>query len=196
MRSLSITEAIENGFQAFKRRGWYLTWLSAAVLIISIFLVGDAVTTALYSIVVAGYIVVLLAHARQEHVVFDDLFIADSRWIYYAFGSVLKALIILVGLIAFVLPGIYLSIKLMFSDVYILDKGMRPMEALKASYDLTTGYFWTLFLFCLVTVLILLLGLLAFGVGIFAAVPITGLAYIFAFWKLQELQYLNSQDKQ
>lgn len=193
MKKLPIWETFEAGFEHFTRRGWYLAGLTAAVLPLSLFVVGDAVTTALYSILFVGYISLLLKHARQETITFDDLFVTDNRWIYYAFGSVIKALLVILGLLLFVVPGIYLSIRWMFSDMYILDKGMRPVEALKASSELTKHYWWPLFWFSMLTLVIILFGVLALGVGLFVAVPVTGLSYILLFWKLQEIQYLNSQ---
>jgi len=194
--NIRIGDAIRGGWEHFTRRGWYLFGLTGAVVIIAAMVIGNAIATALYSIVIAGYVALLLKHARQEDVVFDDLFCIDRRWIYFAFGTIIKGLLITVGLVFFIVPGVYLAVRWMFSELYIIDKGMRPIEALRASSELTAGYRWKLFLYVLVAVLIGIAGMLAFGIGIIVSIAVVNLATIMLFWKLQEVQYLNAQERE
>lgn len=190
---LSIRAALAAAWAHFERRGWYLFGLTAAVIGLGMIASGDAIAAALAYILFGGYIAVLLKHARLEQVVFDDLFnLFDQRWIYFAFGSLIKSVLIFIGLLLFIVPGIYLAVRWMFSELYIIDQGMRPLEALKASSELTAGYRWKLFWYVLAAIALSLVSLLFLIVGLFVAVAVLNLTTIMLFWKLQELQYKKS----
>ncbi len=47
-----------------------------------------------------------------------------------------------VGLALFIIPGIYLMVKLQFSFYYVIDRNIPVMNAFKKSYTATTGNFW------------------------------------------------------
>jgi uncharacterized membrane protein len=192
MNELSIRAALGSAWSHFEKRPWYLFGLTAAAIGLSAFAAGEAVAAALSYIIFGGYLALLLRHARNEHVVFDDLFDIDRRWIYFAFGSVIKTVLILLGLLLFIVPGVYLAVRWMFSELYIIDKGMRPLEALKASSELTAGYRGKLFLYVLLAIVITLLSALLAIIGVFAAIALLNLTTIMLFWKLQELQYKKS----
>lgn len=55
---------------------------------------------------------------------------------------VLYASAITLGLILFIIPGVYLAVKLQFALYYMIDKNISVMEAFKKSYAATTGNFW------------------------------------------------------
>jgi uncharacterized membrane protein len=124
----------------------------------------------------------MLSHFRGNTVKFDDIFSIDSRWISFAFLGLIKTLLILVGFMFFIIPGIYLSIRWMFAELLVIDRNMRPMEALKASSMMTKGHGGKLFLFLLVTIVLLFTGLLALIVGFIPA----GLVVTFATLALYE----------
>jgi|ERR1700733_345892 len=59
--------------------------------------------------------------------------------------SALVWLIVVVGLLLLILPGIYLAIKLSFVPFYIIDTDCGIIDAIKKSYRITTGNFWRIF---------------------------------------------------
>lgn len=159
-------------------RPWYLLGLSLATFILFV-LVGtdNAFATALAYVIYGGYVAVLLKHVRGGTVVFDDLFeIVDKRWIYFAFLGVIKAVLIFLGFLCFIIPGIYLSVRWMFAEFLVIDKGLRPLEALQASSELTAGVRWKLFFFGLVGGLLVFLGLFALVIGAVVAALVVQLA--------------------
>jgi uncharacterized membrane protein len=169
MKTISIRAALGAGWGLFMKRPWYLLGLSLAVGFLFVATTSNsALATALSYIVFGGYIAVLLKFSSGESVVFDDLFITDKRWIYLAFLALIKMVLILLGFLCFIIPGVYLSIRWMFADLLVIDKGLRPLEALRASSALTLGHRWKLFFFSLVSGLLVLLGLVFFIIG---AVP-------------------------
>lgn len=58
---------------------------------------------------------------------------------------VLRSLAVAGGLIAFVLPGIWMSIAFAFAPIVLLDNGARGAQALAASHELVKGRWWQTF---------------------------------------------------
>ena len=57
----------------------------------------------------------------------------------------LQSLLIFIGFLLFIVPGVIWSIKYMFSFFILLDQNCGPVEAMKRSSKLTSGYKGTLF---------------------------------------------------
>lgn len=74
-----------------------------------------------------------LRRADGLPVTVSDLFADAARLGQVMVLGVLVSLATLVGLLLFVLPGIYLSVALMFALLLLLDRGLGPMAAIKAS---------------------------------------------------------------
>jgi len=53
---------------------------------------------------------------------------------------VVKGFILLIGYLLLILPGVYLSIKYMFSEMALLNENLGPIASLKRSAELTKGY--------------------------------------------------------
>ena len=150
MKKVYIRSALGNGWTQFVRRPWYLLGLTlAAFALFALTGSNNALATALAYILYGGYLAIMLKHSAGEQVVFDDLFeLVDKRWIYFAFLGVIKNILIMLGFICFIVPGIYLAIRWMFADLLVVEKGLRPIEALKASSELTEGGERQTFLIC------------------------------------------------
>jgi uncharacterized membrane protein len=104
----------------------------------------------------------------------------------YVVAGFIYGLMVAIGLLLLIVPGIYLGLKYQFFGYLIVDRGMGPFEALKESGRLTDGakkdlfVFW-LALICGILVIMLVLGLLvALPVGLIMAVISEDLVPIFA----------------
>jgi len=115
---------------------------------------------------------------------FADLFRFGKVFWKYIAGTIIYALIVLVGLILLIVPGIYWGIKYMFYAYLIVDEDLGPIEAIKKSGEITQGSKGTLFWLAIVCYLVLLLGLICCGVGLFLAIPTVLLAIAFAYRRL------------
>ncbi len=176
MHTVKIRSSLKAGWQAFARRPWYLMALVVSFILLFSLSLGNAIVTALAYIIYGGYIALLLSHFRGNTIKFDDIFSIDSRWISFAFLALIKTLFILLGFMFFIIPGIYLAVRWMFAEMLVIDKNMRPMEALKASSVMTKGHGGKLFLFMIVVILISLAGLCLLIVGFIPAALIVTFA--------------------
>lgn len=106
----------------------------------------------------------------------------------YFVGTLLQEIIVIVGFILLIIPGVIFATRLQYTSYLIVDKDLGPLEAIKKSWAITKGNTWNLFFFGILLVLINLLGLICLIVGLFITVPLSLLATTFVYRKL-----LNNQ---
>lgn len=82
----------------------------------------------------------------------------------------LTGLAVAAGLLLLVVPGIYLAIRLLFVPQAVVIDGARAGDALRASWELTKGFWWRTFL------VIVLANLVAFLPGVLIVTPLQALA--------------------
>ncbi len=178
MKKVMIKEAIKTGWHAFSRRPLYLLGLTLAFVLLTAVSTANQIITALTAVLYGGYIMMMIRHLHGEHIVFDDLFAIQDRWVSYAGLVLIKTFLIILGLLCFVIPGIYLAIRWMFAEMLVVDQNMKPIEALKASSKLTEGVRGKLFLLVLVLILLIFIGVLFFIIGMFIMSIVSMFAYI------------------
>jgi hypothetical protein len=94
--------------------------------------------------------------------------------------TILTGLMVAAGLIAFVIPGVYLAFKLIIAPVSSVIEKKGPVDAIRRSWSLTTGNWWYLFaLFLLLGIIVSVIGLLPYISYFFAFVIV--IAYPFVF---------------
>jgi uncharacterized membrane protein len=109
----------------------------------------------------------------------------DAKLLYRFFLiSFVYALITFVGIVLFVIPGIYFATKYWFAGYIYVDKRTGVVESFKESARLTQGIKMKLFYLGILQVLIQIGGLLALLVGLFIAVPINYLSDIYVYRKI------------
>jgi uncharacterized membrane protein len=102
----------------------------------------------------------------------------------YFLASIAQGLIVLVGFILLIIPGIFFAIRLQYTCYLVIDKNLGPIEAIKTSWRITKQNAWNLFFFEIILALINILGVLLLLVGLFITVPLGMLANTFVYRKL------------
>lgn len=139
----------------------------------------------------AGLIRVMLKVVRDEEARIEDLF-ADPKLIpRYFVTSLLCGLIILGGFLLLIVPGVIWSIKYGMFGYFLVEHQAGIRESLKRSAALTQGAKGQLFVMGLATAGIILLGLLALGVGVFFALPMVSVAHAYAYTLLHKYAEAN-----
>lgn len=178
MKQVMIRAAIVAGWEIFMRRPWYLFGLSLAFFGLFVASIGEAAITAFAAVLYGGYIAMMIKHFHGSKIEFDDMFVIQDRWVYYAGLTIIKTFFIILGLLCFIVPGVYLSIRWMFAEILVIDQNMKPLEALKASSKLSEGVRGKLFWMSVVMILLIFLGLVFFIVGAIAMSVVVTFAYI------------------
>lgn len=107
----------------------------------------------------------------------DHLFSKNNLFFSFFLLQILLALAFLVGLIALIIPGIWVLVRTSLASIALVDKNLDAGKAFNYSFALTKGVALKLFWFICVTGLINLISIL--GIFIFF-VPCT-LAWIYAY---------------
>lgn len=102
----------------------------------------------------------------------------------YIIAALLMTLIVFIGLVLFILPGIYLIIRLQFFLPFITEENCGAVESLKRSWEITKGAEIPLFVLLACMIGFLSLGLILLVVGVFVTIPLVSLAYAYVFRKL------------
>ena len=74
---------------------------------------------------------------------------------------ILYTLLVLVGLLLLVVPGVYIAVALIPLFYVIIDRDLGPITAIKETYEITKGNWW---LIAGITILVGLISLIAFAV--------------------------------
>jgi len=144
----------------------------------------DLIGLVLGLIITLGLIKISLNFCDNLKSKITDLFSQYRLVFRYLFASILYGVIVILGTILLIIPGIYLAIRLWFYDYFIVDRKAGIIESLRRSWRITQGNVWNLFLFFLLLVGINLLGTLCLLVGLFATLPTTMIAIASVYRKL------------
>lgn len=114
-----------------------------------------------------------------------DLWNPKPFW-RYAGVSILGGVVIILGLVLLIVPGIIIALAFSLSGLLVIEKGLGPIEALKESVRLTKGHRLELFKLSLANIGINILGVCALVVGIFVTIPVTEMAFVHAYRTLSK----------
>lgn len=130
-----------------------------------------------YPLYTAALILFLDARSQGQTPRLRDLLAAGlGLWPRFALLAGLSALAIMLGASLFILPGLWIMIKLAFAEFLLVLRGFTPLRALHESFEQTSGYFWPILLCVLgVMVPLWLLDWLLQPAGAAAAEPLFGL---------------------
>jgi uncharacterized membrane protein len=136
------------------------------------------------TIVQFAYVSLYLRLADGAQLRFAELF-PDFRTYWNYFATVfLVGLITIVGLIVFIIPGIYFALRLNFASLLVIDEGLGPIEAIKKSSILTRGVKWKLLRFWLAIIGLSILAIIPFFLGFLVTIPIAYFSWIRIYRKL------------
>ncbi|HEY6102637.1 MAG TPA: hypothetical protein VI007_05360 [bacterium] len=114
-----------------------------------------------------------------------DLFAVDGPLLWrYFLASLLYWVVVAVGLVLLVIPGIIFSVRYLFYGYAVVDRNAHPVEALAQSAAATKGVWGALSLFGLVIIMLNILGALALGVGLLVTLPVSALATAWVYRRL------------
>lgn len=159
-----------------------------------VFVLATAATSAIAIIVDTNFM--LRAHDIPSTVSYQDI-VRPRRFLALVGAELLAFLLIMIGFVLFIIPGLILSAVFFFANFLAVDKGLSPVAALKRSRELTKGNRWPLFwliVLSLASAAVYVSGslvgelfgnVLEFFVDL-VIIPVTGLASAHAYRTLQQ----------
>lgn len=91
-----------------------------------------------------------------------------------------------VGTLLCYLPGIAVGVLTAFAMFFVVDRDAGPMDAITESFSFVTSKFGSLVLFYIFSVLVVIAGVIACLIGIFAAIPVVLIAGAFTWRRLND----------
>lgn len=188
---LSVQSSLSFAWKTFKARPWLFvgTVLIYAAVQFVLGLVTNMlpdfiaflVSLAVGTLLAAGFMSVYLkAHDSLASATFKDMWNPGVFWHYLA-ASFLMSVIVILGLIALIVPGIILALALSMAPYLVVEKKLWPMPAFKESWAMTKGSWLTLFLLGLVIAVMNFIGALLLMIGLLITVPVSMLAMVHVY---------------
>lgn len=175
--SLNISDAISKGWSASKKNWIVLIGIFLSYIILSLLIeVMFSFKPGIYYIIAitiamifnTGLFKMLLESFKGNEPDFSVFKTMLNRVIPFTISNILCALIFGIGLILLIIPGIYLASRLSMVLFLIIDKPQISItEAFKESWNMTKGNVGNILLLFLIYIGIIILGLIAFFVGVF-----------------------------
>jgi uncharacterized membrane protein len=187
--NFTYKELLTDSWVKLKEQFWFL--FLACVLTLAISFIAGSIP--LLGQIIGLFVGIILTYiglqVTNNHILrFEDLVkpFNDYKitW-HYFLATLLYLLIVLVGLILLILPGIYLAVRLQFYRFIVVEnKEIKATDALRESMRITQGRFWKIIGYTIIIVLINLVGLFALGVGLLVTVPFSIIAMAYLYRKL------------
>ncbi|HVU75724.1 MAG TPA: glycerophosphoryl diester phosphodiesterase membrane domain-containing protein [Candidatus Paceibacterota bacterium] len=195
MNTLAPSQFIRFGWEAFKKRPWFLAGITIVIMVISGIASnlggnmehaqGAALVVSLVALfvgIVAQIFIkmgsinfALKANDDVVAVRVSDLWAPEMFW-QYLLASIVVGIMVVVGFILLIVPGIYLALRFLFVQYLIVDRKMGMSDALKESSRMTEGKKWRLLGFLLLVILLNIVGAILLFVGLLVTIPVTMIA--------------------
>ena len=197
--TFSTGEIFRKAHQLFVGRVWF--WLAILLLpvIISLgfgFIGGFVVeNTVIYSLIqiVSFVVTIVLSYvltrisilaARGNTVTLEQGWNGFIPVLKYVAVNILVGILTLLATLAFIIPGIYVSLRFMFAPYVLAEKNVSIGEAMSESSRMTRGAKLDLFAFGLVMTMLVFVAILPLYLGLLYFIPLATLASALLYVKL------------
>jgi hypothetical protein len=195
---LPLANYFQNGWDIFRQYPYgFITFCLVnfliQVILHAIPILGPLVSFAISPALMMGNFIVAakILHRHTPH--FGDFFSGFFLFWPLLLVSVVGSLLIGIGMIFFIIPGIYLTVGYLFASCLVVDHRLDFWTALELSRRTVTPLWFGFFAFLLLLLLVNLAGALLLGLGLLASLPISFCALTVAFQDLFGFQSDYSQ---
>ncbi|HXI53142.1 MAG TPA: hypothetical protein VNH84_16615, partial [Candidatus Saccharimonadales bacterium] len=174
---VNIGLTLGRAWDLLKSDFWPLVGITALIII-----VNSAASSLLQGPLIGGLFSYYLKRIRGQQAELGDAFSGFSaNFLQLLLGFLVSSVLVTVGMMFCVLPGIYLGIAWQLTPVITADKGIGFWDAMEVSRKVLTRNWWGMFALALVCVLMNICGLICCIIGLFITIPLTliALAYVY-----------------
>ncbi|MDR1879306.1 MAG: hypothetical protein LBQ78_00025 [Tannerellaceae bacterium] len=194
-----ISDVVKSSWQALKSQIWILVGLLIGFTIIALLislltlplvhsLLGNIVVQ-VFSLVISlifslGYTKNFFQALDGEEPQFSAYGQQAPKILTLFIANILVAVIVMIGTLLLIIPGIYLALRLQFFVAFIVEENAGILDSLKRSWEITDRQVFPLFLLFLAMFGIMIIGVILLGIGIFVATPLCYMISCYTFRKL------------
>lgn len=197
METISLQAALRFGWETFKKRPGFFIGVTLIIFVVSWVtglvlrmldldqnFIGSILNLLITTLLDLGVVATMLkVYDSVESAQFSDLW-HPQQYLPYLGATVLTAIIVVVGLVLLIVPGVIAAMMLLFVKFIVVDRNMGPVDALKESARMTKGHRMQLFLLVLAIAVINIIGALLLLVPLLVTIPVSTLAMVYAYRRL------------
>jgi tetratricopeptide (TPR) repeat protein len=157
----ALALVIETGLGCLPKVGWMVSFIHYPLLF--------------------GFVAVSARLIKGQGVLFRDFFEGFHFLVTLLLLGMVTQVLVVLGLLLLVVPGVYLMVGLMLAPWFVLDRRVGFWEALNLSRRAVQPHWFELFGLLLLIILINLLGALALGLGLLVTIPVSWCAITAAY---------------
>ncbi|MEW5249143.1 hypothetical protein [Microbulbifer sp. 2201CG32-9] len=125
----------------------------------------------------AGFMMIGVKVARGESAAPTEVFAHFDKLLPLAVVSILMTILVTLGMLLLVLPGIYLAVSYLLTLPLIVEKGLGPWQALETSRKAVTKHWFAFLGYIIVSILLYIAGALPLLLGLIWVLPMLAIAY-------------------
>lgn len=180
--TVKIGEYVSSGWETFKKNAGGFIGFTVVLFIINIALakinesaspVGSLISLLISGPLNAGFLIVAFKVLRHRETAFGDFFRGFNNYLPLFLVSLVSGVLIGLGFLLLIIPGIYLAVAYTFALPLVLDKKMNFWDAMEFSRKLISKNWFSFFGFAFVLVLINFAGALLLGLGLLVTIPLS-----------------------
>ncbi len=127
--------------------------------------------------ILIGIMVLGIKRARDEELDIPSVFNYFGMIIPIMLAYIAMTVLIIVGFMLLVIPGVYLAVSYAFTYTLIVDKGLGIWEAMELSRKTVTAQWFKFFGLAIVTGVLVFLSAMPLGIGLIWTIPMSYIAY-------------------
>jgi len=131
-----------------------------------------------------GIIILGISRARGKDIAVKQIFSYFGSYPFLLLGYILVTLFTVLGFIALVIPGIYLSIAYIYTLPLIADKNLDVWNAMEYSRTTVTKQWFRFFGLGIVSFVFIIISAIPFGIGLIWSIPTVYIAYGLLYHRL------------
>ncbi len=134
--------------------------------------------------IIIGIMMLGIKRARDETLEISSIFDYFGMVIPIILAYIAMTILIVLGFMLLIIPGIYLAVSYAFTYTLIVDKGLDVWEAMELSRKTVTTQWLKFFGLSLACGVIIFLSAIPFGIGLIWTIPMSYIAYGLLYHRL------------
>ena len=150
---------------------------------------SNIIVNILSPILGVGYYFVAFQIARDRPHGFGDFFNGFKKFLPVFLTALVSSILIGIGFVLLILPGIYLAVSYLFAQLFVVDKNLNFWSAMEASRKIITKKWFSFLGLVILLGLLNIVGAIIVGIGLLVTIPLSACVVAAAY---EDIVGLNS----